>query len=39
MMYYEWIFAALGVIVAYMLLGYAWAWWTQRRDSSRKSGK
>lgn len=31
MMYYEWILAALGVIVAYMLLGYLWAWWTERK--------
>ncbi len=31
MMYYEWIMAALGVIVVYMLLGYAWLWWTARR--------
>ncbi len=30
MMYYEWIMAALGVIVIYMLLGYAWVWWTER---------
>jgi len=30
MMYYEWIMAALGVIVVYMLLGYAWVWWTER---------
>ncbi len=29
-MYYEWIMAALGVIVIYMLLGYAWVWWTER---------
>ena len=26
MMYVEWIMAALGVIVIYMLLGYAWMW-------------
>ncbi len=30
MMYYEWIMAALGIIVVYMLLGYAWVWWTER---------
>ncbi len=30
MMYYQWIMAALGVIVVYMLLGYAWVWWTER---------
>jgi len=30
-MYYEWIAAALGVIVVYMLLGYVWVWWTARR--------
>jgi len=30
MMYFEWIMAALGVIVVYMLLGYAWVWWTAR---------
>jgi hypothetical protein len=29
--YYEWIIAALGVIVVYMLLGYAWAWWSERK--------
>ena len=32
MMYYEWIIAALGVIIVYMLLGYAWARWRARRD-------
>ncbi len=31
MMYYEWIIAALGVIVVYMLLGYAWTWWSERK--------
>lgn len=36
MMYYQWIVAALGVIVAYMLFGLVWAWWTQRRGKSRK---
>jgi hypothetical protein len=30
MMYYEWIVAALGVVVVYMLLAYAWAWWKGR---------
>jgi len=30
MMYYEWVLAALGVIVIYMLLGYAWTWWNDR---------
>jgi len=30
MIYFEWILAALGVIVIYMLLGYAWAWWNDR---------
>ncbi len=30
MMYVEWVIAALGVIVIYMLLGYAWVWWTER---------
>ena len=25
--------AALGVIVVYMLLGYAWVWWTARRKT------
>ena len=30
MMYYEWIMVALGVIVVYFLLGYAWLWWTTR---------
>jgi hypothetical protein len=30
-MYYEWIVAALGVIVVYMLLAYAWAWWSERK--------
>lgn len=32
MMYYQWIVAALGVIVVYMLLAYLWAWWTGRHD-------
>jgi hypothetical protein len=32
MIYYEWIIAALGVIVVYMLLGYAWAWWGDWKD-------
>ncbi len=31
MMYYEWIIAALLVIVVYMLLGYLWAWWKGRK--------
>ncbi len=31
MMYVDWIIAALGAIVAYMLLGYVWAWWSDRR--------
>lgn len=31
MMYYQWILAALGVIVVYMLLAYAWMWWTGRK--------
>lgn len=35
-MYYEWIAAALGVIVVYMLLGYVWVWWTARRKKPPK---
>ena len=31
-MYYEWIIAALGVIVVYILLGYAWTWLSERKD-------
>lgn len=31
MMYYEWIVAALGVIAAYMIVGYLWAWWRRRQ--------
>ncbi len=31
MMYYEWIAAALLVIVVYMLLGYLWMWWKGRK--------
>ena len=31
MMYYEWIAAALLVIVVYMLLGYLWMWWKSRK--------
>lgn len=31
MMYYQWIVAALAVIVVYMLLAYAWAWWNERK--------
>ena len=30
MMYFEWIVGALGAIVVYMLLGYLWAWWSER---------
>lgn len=33
MMYLEWIMAALAAIVVYMLAGYAWAWWTERKKS------
>lgn len=36
MMYFEWIMAALGVIVVYMLLGYAWVWWTAREWMPKK---
>ena len=36
MMYVEWIIAALGAIVAYMLFGYLWAWWSER-GSARQS--
>ncbi len=32
MMYYQWIAAALGVIVVYMLLGYGWVLWSKRRE-------
>lgn len=38
-MYYEWIVAALGVIVAYMLLGLLWAWWKERRGQNGKHRK
>lgn len=31
MMYFQWIAAALLVIVVYMLLGYLWLWWTTRK--------
>lgn len=30
MMYYEWIAAALGIVVVYMLAAYAWDWWRRR---------
>jgi hypothetical protein len=36
MMYFEWIMAALGVIVVYMLLGYSWVWWTTRKGKPKK---
>lgn len=36
MMYFEWIMAALGVIVVYMLLGYAWVWWTAQEWKPKK---
>lgn len=40
MMYYEWIAAALAAIIVYMLLGYLWAWWVERRGAgSRKDRK
>lgn len=32
MLYLDWIMAALAVIVVYMLLGYAWAWWSERGE-------
>jgi hypothetical protein len=32
MTYLDWITAALAVIVVYMLLGYAWAWWSERGE-------
>jgi len=32
MMYALWIEGALVAIVVYMLLGYAWAWWIERKD-------
>lgn len=31
MLYAEWILAALGVIVVYTLLGYAWVLWIDRK--------
>jgi hypothetical protein len=36
MMYFEWIMAALDVIVVYMLLGYAWLWWMAREWKPKK---
>lgn len=33
MMYYQWVVAALGVIVIYMVAAYVWAWWTKHRDN------
>ncbi|MCH8240365.1 MAG: hypothetical protein IIB62_10020 [Proteobacteria bacterium] len=33
MLYYQWIVAALGVIVIYMLLGYGWVLWSKRRKA------
>jgi len=30
MLYLDWIMAALAAIVVYMLLAYAWAWWSER---------
>lgn len=33
MIYYQWIIAALGVIVVYMLLGYGWVWWKVQREA------
>lgn len=30
MMYYQWIVAALGVIVIYMVAVYVWAWWIDK---------
>lgn len=32
MMYLDWIMAALAALVVYMLPGYAWALWTERKD-------
>lgn len=31
MMYAIWIEAALAIIIVYMLMGYAWAWWVERK--------
>lgn len=31
MIYLDWIIAALAALVVYMLLGYAWALWTERK--------
>ncbi len=36
MMYFEWIIAALGVIVVYFLIGYAGVWWTARQRKPKK---
>ncbi|GBE43920.1 hypothetical protein BMS3Bbin10_02003 [bacterium BMS3Bbin10] len=36
-MYYQWIVAALGVVVVYMLLGYGWALWVERRKTRAAS--
>lgn len=33
MMYYQWVVAALGVIVIYMVAAYVWAWWRKHRDN------
>ena len=38
MLFYQWIAAALGVIVVYMLLGYGWAVWVDRRAERMAPG-
>ncbi len=34
MLYYQWIIAALSVIIVYMLMGYGWLWWRARKQES-----